>query len=258
MDHYECFQRGMQDEPDYMPVYYEKGPFQTAKEFYTAALAREPPPHSEYLLGQQRLLRFLVECTVDFFAASDAHSFVLTHPDFNFQNFLVSHDGRLTGVIDWEGVAASPASLGNLRYPSWLTRDWDPSMYGYSPDGVLADPEMQDDSPETLVRCRRVYRDAIRGTLGEEAGGECTEGCLTSGSLITENLAIAVSSRGNRGGVLDKMVKEITAVVKVPGYDKQFLCLELCNAWGQGEVPEQETLDALKTGLEKLLLNRSL
>jgi hypothetical protein len=130
-------------------------------------------------------------------------------------------------------------------------------MYGYGSDGVLADPEMQEDSPRTLARCRMVYQDAIRDALGEKASLADSKPDLTSGSLITENLAIAASDLGNRGGFLGKIVKEIAAVVKVPCDDEEFLCMELRNAWAQGRV-DKETRQALKSGLEKLLLNKSL
>jgi RIO-like serine/threonine protein kinase len=55
-------------------------------------------------------------------AGEDA--FVLIHPDLDSQNVIVSENGELLGHIDWDGVAAWPKSLGNTRYPSWLTRDW--------------------------------------------------------------------------------------------------------------------------------------
>lgn len=41
------------------------------------------------------------------------HPFVLAHPDFDIQNFLVSAEGELKGIIDWDGVAAVPRTLGN-------------------------------------------------------------------------------------------------------------------------------------------------
>ena len=54
--------------------------------------------------------------------------FVLAHPDFDIRNFGVSEDGELQGIIDWDGVAVIPRSLGNEKYPGWLTRDWDLAM----------------------------------------------------------------------------------------------------------------------------------
>jgi hypothetical protein len=33
---------------------------------------------------------------------------VLAHPDFDIQNVIVSEEGELRGLIDWDGVAALP------------------------------------------------------------------------------------------------------------------------------------------------------
>ncbi|KAK3896677.1 hypothetical protein C8A05DRAFT_39775 [Staphylotrichum tortipilum] len=261
LDMHEFQERLMQDNPDYMPVYFESGPFETANEFYTTALAREKPAESDYLLGQSRLLDFFLDCTANFFTAS-ARSFVLTHPDFDIQNFLISPEGRLVGIIDWDGVGAWPASLGNLRYPGWLTRDWDPGMYGYGSDGILHDPEMREDSPQTLARYRKVYRDALRDALGQQGGNQADNQAdnqphHTTATLITENLAIAVSNPAGRGNILRKIVQEITAVVKLPCGDERFLYMELCESLGQGEV-DKEMLDALRSGLEMLLQKEDL
>jgi hypothetical protein len=258
MDHDESFRRRMQDDPDHMPVYYASGPFKTATEFYTAALSRAPPAESDYLLGGRRLLDFFVDCATDFFAA-DARSFVLTHPDLGFQNFLVSPEGRLVGIIDWEGVAAQPTSLGNLRYPSWLTRDWDPSMYGYGSDNVPIHPDIREDSPGTLALCRKIYQEAVRDALVEQGSQPGNQVYLTSASLITESLAIAAGVEGFRRGILDKIVKEIAAVVPVPCSEtyEGMLCLELYHTLGRGELGK-DTRDALRAGMEILLRNTSL
>jgi hypothetical protein len=169
LDDAASYERLMRDPPDHMPVYFEAGPFKTAHEFYTHQLDREATPSRTVLAGQQRLLRFLLDCMTDFFAEG-SNDFVLTHPDFDIQNFLVSPEsGRLVGIIDWDGVGTWPAaSLGNLRYPGWLTRDWDPGMYGYGDDGALVEGVTREDCPETLQRCRWAYWDAVRG--GVEGG----------------------------------------------------------------------------------------
>lgn len=78
--------------------------------------------------------------------------FVLAHPDLGIQNVLVAEDGTLQGIIDWDGICSVPRSIGNQRFPSWLSRDWDPFMYGRNEDmerGV--EPlGVWEDSPETL------------------------------------------------------------------------------------------------------------
>jgi hypothetical protein len=58
-------------------------------------------------------------------------TFVLHHPDFNYQNILAKEYGTVTAFIDWDKVDTSPLYIGYSKHPSWLTRDWDPIMYGY-------------------------------------------------------------------------------------------------------------------------------
>ncbi|KAJ4292839.1 hypothetical protein N0V88_005497 [Collariella sp. IMI 366227] len=213
LDIVKCDERLEQDNPDYMPAYFPSGPYKAAKEFYTSALNRQEPGSSEFLLGQRQLLQFFIDCMDDFFA-NDRQSFVLTHPDFDIQNFLVSPKGDLVGIIDWDGVGAWPKSLGNVRYPGWLTRDWDPGMYGYGSDGVH-DSEMREDSPQTLARYRKVYQDAIRDALGKHKIQGYCQTYHTSATLITENLYIAAKNPMGRGNILRKIVQEIAKLVIV-------------------------------------------
>jgi hypothetical protein len=263
LDDAASYERLMRDPPDHMPVYFEAGPFKTAHEFYTHQLDKEVTPSRTILAGQQRLLRFLLDCMTDFFAEG-RQDFVLTHPDFDIQNFLVSPEsGRLVGIIDWDGVGAWPAtSLGNLRYPGWLTRDWDPGMYGYGDNGVLVEGVTREDSPETLQRCRWAYWDAVREALGE--AGQLMEGrdangvreYETSATIITENLHIAAGGNG-RAHILRKIVDEIAAVVDVPcEAGPGFSYIELTNT-GQGEWNDG-VKEALRTGFEMLLRDQLL
>ena len=61
--------------------------------------------------------------------AEDAEDFVLSHPDFDIQNFLVYPEEKLCGIIGWDGAAVVPRCIGNRSLPGWLTRDWDPAIY---------------------------------------------------------------------------------------------------------------------------------
>lgn len=58
--------------------------------------------------------------------------FGLAHPDYDIQNVLVTEDGTVCGLIDWDGVAAVPRSFGSESFPRWLTHDWDPFFYDYN------------------------------------------------------------------------------------------------------------------------------
>lgn len=70
----------------------------------------------------------------------------------NSQNTLVSKEGHLRGIIDWDGVAAAPRRHGCEQYPLWLTRDWNPFLYRY--DDPDPDPDHPEHSPEELAHYR--------------------------------------------------------------------------------------------------------
>lgn len=75
------------------------------------------------------LLRMFVGLLLD--ETLDGPPFVLSMPDFNYQNVFVDDDGNVTSLIDWDNTMVGPRQGGYAKYPSWITRDWDPSMYGY-------------------------------------------------------------------------------------------------------------------------------
>ncbi|KAL1970144.1 hypothetical protein VTN77DRAFT_6549 [Rasamsonia byssochlamydoides] len=149
------------DDPDETAIYAELGLFANSRSFYTSMLDRRHEPPSLFGRGQLQLLRMFLNWIPE--PRDGRKEFVLTHPDFDIQNVIVSKDGHLR-LIDWDGVAAVPRSVGNERYPNWLTRDWDPSMYGWKPE-MEQDPAPNgfwEDSPETLAFYRAVYNDIMR------------------------------------------------------------------------------------------------
>jgi hypothetical protein len=88
--------------------------------------------------------------------APELETFFLAYPDFDRQNVLVSEDGTLTALIDWDNVHTVPRCIGYSRYPAWITRDWDPAMYGYGLPNTR--PE---NSPEELEYYRVRYAHKI-------------------------------------------------------------------------------------------------
>lgn len=67
----------------------------------------------------------------------DGPPFVLSHPDFDSQNVMVDPQTfTITGFIDWDDVSVGPREGGYARYPSWITRDWDPVMYDWPPGSI--------------------------------------------------------------------------------------------------------------------------
>ena len=89
--------------------------------------------------------------------------FVLIHSYYDVQNFVFDEEGSLTGIIDWNGVTTCPRTLGYARYSGWITRDWDPLMYGWRPDA-----HNEEDSPKTLKKLRKLYHQIIKEELGED------------------------------------------------------------------------------------------
>ncbi|KAL2023919.1 hypothetical protein VTK56DRAFT_696 [Thermocarpiscus australiensis] len=95
--------------------------------------------------------------------------FVLCSPDFDSQNILVDDEGNVTGLIDWDHVQTVPPCVGYSCYPSWITRDWNPLMYGWP---KLADSE---NSPQELDFYRAYYNQHIGVALGREGDWAYTE-----------------------------------------------------------------------------------
>lgn len=99
------------EDPDGTPLYVQVGPFSDPKAYYTCMLDLHPEPKSKpFVRGMALLLRELTGWTPE---PGGEKRFVLTHPDFDIQNIIVLEEGELRGLIDWDGVAALPRSLGN-------------------------------------------------------------------------------------------------------------------------------------------------
>ncbi|KAF7552709.1 hypothetical protein G7Z17_g4120 [Cylindrodendrum hubeiense] len=225
------------------PLYAEKAPISDPEKFYTFLLnlhAKSNPSNA----GENALLNQMISWIPE---PNSLKPFVLAHPDFDVQNILVSEDGQIEGIIDWDGVVAVPRSIGNERYPGWLTRDWDPLMYGYeeSMDEGVEPAGLWEDSPDTLKYYRAVYRQSILKAKG------CDKLSLgtTRMSLIAENLAIAADDPACRIHILLKMVGGIFGIIDDEAVLK---CFDLIEAFTEDEVDELEVA-ALQDGFKRML-----
>lgn len=236
--------------PDDDPIYVEFAASSDPKAYYTFLLDRYPEqdPTSK---GLEMLLRQLISWIPE---PSGIDPFVLTHPDFDIQNCIVSEEGELRGLIDWDGVAAMPRTLGNERYPGWLTRDWDPAMYGYKesmehgvePEGVW------EDSPDCLAYYRSVY-DGIMARYRAEGGrGSGTNLCRMS--LITDNLAIAAHDPRCRDAIVREMVKKIWTAA---GQSAELSFMDLTTMFAEGNV-DVVVMETLSKGFGALLSKEGL
>ena len=196
-------------DPDQSTVYLEMGPFSNTKQYYTTLLDRRRPPDTTFEKGVLGLLRLFIDWIPE--PSDERRAFVLAHPDLDVQNVLVSQDGALQSVIDWDGVGAVPRSVGNERYPSWLTRDWDPAKYCWTKDiERRAEPlGLWEDSPDTL----RFYRSLYTGFIqSHRLYGDLACANLTTRSLILGNL---LNAANDPYGTVDIVQKVFDTIVKL-------------------------------------------
>ncbi|KAE8383339.1 hypothetical protein BDV26DRAFT_277286 [Aspergillus bertholletiae] len=226
-------------DPDQSTVFLELGPFSRTKEYYTALLDRRHEPDTTFERGVLGLLQLFVGWIPEPSDGQDA--FVLAHPDLDVQNVLVSRDGSLQAIIDWDGVGTVPRSVGNKRYPSWLTRDWDPATYCWTEDiGQRAEPlGLWEDSPDTLRSYRSIYTGFIQshGPLYDDP----TDANLTTRSLILGNL---LSAANDPHGTVDIVQKVFSTVVKLA----QESVLTRSNASGDGRLCPEEEIKTADSG----------
>lgn len=192
---------------DDSPIYVEVGPFANTEMFYTALLNRQEEPQSsegstDFDKGLQILLRMFLGWILEPREPAYRYPpFVLAHPDLDIENIIVAEDGSLKGIIDWEGVGLVPRSIGNEQYPTWLTLDWNPFVYGAC-----------EDSPKTLKRYRAIYAECMESHYSPSR--QAARFYLTRNSLVCQNLFLAATHPDFVYGVLEKILREIENVVR--------------------------------------------
>ncbi|KAI9713756.1 MAG: hypothetical protein M1828_001350 [Chrysothrix sp. TS-e1954] len=185
--------------------------------------------HVEWTHAQLAILRLAVDSIPE--VLIDQGYFVLSPPDFNYQNVLIDEEGTVTGIIDWDGVYTHAIIGGYARYPSWITRDWDPHMYAYgkqdSEDGSDSDSCMEEDSPEDLARYRSIYLTAFESL---ELPSSAWTSKLTSQSHMFEAIEIAIGDCICQDGIVPKLLS-FAFHSEVP-----FTFPEFCDAWLEGNA----------------------
>ncbi|KAJ5382181.1 Aminoglycoside phosphotransferase [Penicillium concentricum] len=187
----------------------KKDPFPGLREFYTSHLDRWEEKHDEYGRAYLKLLRMFVDWIPK---SIGEESFVLSHPGPNIFNFLVSEDGSVRAILDWDGAQAVPPSLGNETYPSWLMRDWCPPVYIWSEEmeqGINGENCVWEDSPDMLEFYRNVYAQCIANLLPESENTK-----LTRNSLLFEHLQMATADLMFNTGITTKILGEVRKQVK--------------------------------------------
>ncbi len=175
-----------QDDPCKDVLFAKKGPFKDPMDFLLFNLIRRDASYRDTarVRGLFESLRLFTQWTLEPISG-DPFPFVLGHPDFDLQNILVKEDGTLCGILDWDGVSAVPHTVGCLRYPLWLTRDWEPSNYNYdaATGGRKLKSERWENSPNENQCYRAMYAQFIEAELSHQ-GMDKSSAKITRLSLL--------------------------------------------------------------------------
>ncbi|KAI9810278.1 MAG: hypothetical protein M1832_001367 [Thelocarpon impressellum] len=164
----------------------------------------------------------------------DRETFVLAPPDFDSQNIMIDERGNVTGIIDWDNVQTEPRFLGFSRFPSWITRDWDPLMYSYP-------QSPRENSPDQLKQFRARYDGQMQKNLHGRGDARWTKK-----SHIFEAVSISAMDSTCRLEIVRKIVDRI-----VPR-DEDYDALDVIEDVGRRRLASKD-MDRLTRGFAALL-----
>ena len=173
-------------------LFAQKGPFKDPMDFLLFNFNRGDSMYhdSARVRGLHESLRLFTQWTLEP-VSNGQYPFVLGHPDFDLQNILVKEDGTLCGIIDWDGVGAVPHTVGCLKYPLWLTRDWEPTNYNYdaATGGRKSKSGRWENSPSENQCYRAMYAQLIEAELShremDKSAAKITRLSLLAGVLVS-------------------------------------------------------------------------
>lgn len=159
----------------------------------TAASKRE----RAYIKGAGELM----ECAMTEFPGllppeEEGETFVLCHPDLDFQNILVDPvTGAITAIIDWQGTKTVPRAIGNASLPLFLRTDWEPEY-------DLA----ENLSPWALDKYRDLYAEFMKQALGEDSDAKYTRHSYWAWYMFE---SIGHGGKSNISEFIDRVMAEI-------------------------------------------------
>ena len=163
--------RMMEGSSDQNNLFCEIGPFNTAKAYFRSMLEKHRRPTHVMVEGFYELLRMFIDWIPAETTQSTDDVYILAHQDLNLQNILVAEDGTLRGLIDWDGVAMVPRSVG-CSYPKWLAFDWDPFHYNFERE-IDCECEDRHHSPDEMKDYRALYAHFVQEAISDGQSGSC-------------------------------------------------------------------------------------
>jgi hypothetical protein len=213
---------------------YEYGPFLSTSEYMSAKLDSRWPLHSaadENFSGGYRELRAGIRKVLDIVFShpitntsksptantDDPETFVLRHPDLDFQNILVDDNGNVTGIIDWDGCLAVPRCIGYASVPEFLRHDWLPGF------DLLDTPHMG----YQLEHYRQIYADAMAET-------GCPDARFTQKSAMYNAIGDLFNCQGNPADLVMKILLDIPSLRRT-NLDQFLMFLGDDDIWPEAE-----------------------
>ena len=184
------------------------GPFDNMSEVFENFMDEAEAEGEDLPIRQRANIRLmcLAVNSIPGYLMSDRR-FVLSPCDFNYQNIMVDTENGccITGFIDWYNVATESATCGYARFPSFITRDWDPAMYNYDKEAVAKGEESLEESPEMLSKYRQHYA-AVFEQLASTNSIDDYDPRYTELSHIMEALCISITNSMARPPIMSKLI----------------------------------------------------
>ncbi|KAJ4375662.1 hypothetical protein N0V86_007195 [Didymella sp. IMI 355093] len=190
---------------------YKYGPFDSSQDYMTAGIDtkwpnKHTPDFDEYpdtenmFFNIRKVLDILYSyplittSTISPLSTEEPESFVLSHPNLDFQNILTDEEGNVTGIIDWKGCTTMPRCAGYSAVPDFLRRYW-------VPEHVASDMPHMDWQVDRYVQ---IYTDAMREFSPKGA-------VYTRKSAMYEAIVRAVTE-GNAMDLCQKLFRKVPAM----------------------------------------------
>ena len=214
--------------PDYDDslAFCQIGPFSDPKSHLLSLLGTNEgnSERSTVMQGACKLLRLFIEWSIMRTENGREKPFVLAHPDLDSQNIFVDDDGSLTGIIDFDWIAAVPHCIGPQSLPKFLTEDFDPDNYDYDVGAGEPKAGCLANSPEELACYRAMYAQFMESYLSENDRTAMAKNPrharrirmsrkdaanLTRKSLVTTTLQLAAKAPSEMQGLMKHLFEEI-------------------------------------------------
>ena len=229
-------------------VWCRKGPTADPSDYFLFHLNRRgyQERDSEYSRGVYESTRLFAKWALDLSQNMypQGPHFVLAHPDLDLQNILVLEDGTLAGILDWDGVAAVPLSVGCLKLPNWLIRDWDLNNYNWDVEAHV--PKLRsgrlENTPDELLAYRAMYAQFIEMLLSSNSANDTARKMgahITRLSLISLTLENAANNRHSTGQTIGQLFRKMKQASGEPDDDDVSETGAVASDIGSGDGPDE-------------------